>query len=77
MLMIDYIIDKESGEKITDKNQIVEIADNLTKRSYDKLFDSASKMNEAGVDASIKIACTDCSNEFESTVNLDPTSFFA
>ncbi len=75
--MIDYIIDKESGEKITDKNQIVEIADNLTKRSYDKLFDSASKMNEAGVDASIKIACTDCSNEFESTVNLDPTSFFA
>ena len=75
--MIDYIIDKESGEKITDKNQIVEIAEGLTKRSYDKLFESATKMNEAGVDTSMNITCTDCSNEFESTVNLDPTSFFA
>ena len=75
--MIEYIIDKESGEKITDANQIVEIADNLTKRSYDKLFDSAAKMNEAGIDTSMNVSCTDCSNEFESAVNLDPTSFFA
>ena len=75
--MIDYIIDKESGEKITDTNQIVDIAESLNKRSYDKLFESATKMNEAGVDTSMKVTCTDCENQFESTVNLDPTSFFA
>ena len=75
--MIDYIIDKVSGEKITDANQIVDIAESLTKRSYDKLFESATKMNEAGIDSSMKVVCVDCKNEFESTVNLDPTSFFA
>ena len=75
--MIEYVIDKNSGEKITDFNKISEIADNLTKRSYDKLFECAATMNEAGVDSTINVACTDCKHEFASTVNLDPTSFFA
>jgi len=75
--MIDYVVDKVSGEKITDKDQIREIADNMNKRSYDKLFDVSMKMNEAGVDTTMNVACQDCKNEFQTTVNLDPTSFFA
>jgi len=75
--MIDYIIDKVSGKKLTGLDEIKDITDNLNKRVYDKLFDAAAKMNEAGIDTTMKVACADCKNEFESTVNLDPTSFFA
>jgi len=75
--MVDYAVDKVNGEKIKDQDKLREIIDNMNKRSYDKLFDVSMKMNEAGIDPTMKVACTDCKNEFESTVNLDPTSFFA
>jgi hypothetical protein len=75
--MVDYIVDKDTGEKITDSDQIIDITDKLNKRAYDKLFESAAKMNEAGVDPTMNVSCVDCKHEFQSNVNLDPTSFFA
>lgn len=61
---------------VSNRLQIAEFVNNIRSDWSKKLSDKMKELNEYHLDKSISVHCTKCEHEWESTVEVDPSSFF-
>lgn len=62
---------------VTEKQFIIDFLKNCEKRTYESLRNYAIKMREASEIKPIRIKCVNCSHEYDQSLVLNPTDFFA
>lgn len=63
--------------EVSDKQEILDFIENTSKSWKEMIEKRVSEMNNHGIDKSIHIQCTNCSHEWDTQMEIDPTSFFA
>lgn len=69
-------ISTPSGEKVIDKNQIIEYLCNCSRETYAGIKDRIAKLNSDSVLKPLNVKCKHCSHEFESNLTFDHSRFF-
>jgi hypothetical protein len=64
------------GVTVTDAALIKDWISDLARNDYKLLEKVIMSTNEQGVNRNIKIKCSHCGNDYETTVDLNPTTFF-
>ena len=65
------------GVVVNDKAQIFEWANQMERPEFKKLEESLMQIGELGINKNITIQCANCDKTFTSTLDLNPTTFFA
>jgi hypothetical protein len=68
---------KTPTASVTDFNQIEEFLRNCTSKVYNEIRDNVIALRQQSEIRPLKIACTECANQFEQPVDLDIANFFA
>jgi hypothetical protein len=61
---------------VTDKKEILSFIKNIPKPWYEKIEERIQEMNQHGIDKKIHITCDSCQHEWDTHLEIDPTSFF-
>lgn len=64
------------GTTVTDTKIISEWINDLPRPDYKKLEAAIMATNQKGVNKSFKVICPQCNTEYESSIDLNPTTFF-
>lgn len=65
------------GVTVTDQNLIKEWIVDLSRPDYKKLEGAVMSTNTKGVKKDFSVVCSECGKEYESSIDLNPTTFFA
>ena len=65
------------GTVVKDKAMIEEWVKDLSKHEYSKLEGAIMNTNTKGVSKEFSVQCQKCSTVYKSTLDLNPTTFFA
>lgn len=66
----------QSKEIVTDKNHIAEFMRGISKNQADAIMSAINELNVIGIKNTASLTCESCNNEWEQTIDFDPTSFF-
>jgi hypothetical protein len=64
------------GIAVTDQADITDWIDDLSKPDFSKIEDAIMITSSIGVDKKFTVNCKNCNTDFESTLDLNPTTFF-
>jgi len=65
------------GTAVTDSNMIHEWVADLSQADFKMIEKSIMSLAEKGVKKTFKVQCSHCGNEYDSQLDLNPTTFFA
>lgn len=65
------------GVAVTDQQDIKDWINDLSKPDFAKIEDSIMITSTMGISKEFDVTCKNCSNEFKSSLDLNPTTFFA
>lgn len=65
------------GVAVTDNKDIRDWIADLSKPDFSKIEDSIMLTSAMGIDKEFSIVCKNCNTEFKSSLDLNPTTFFA
>ena len=65
------------GVTVTDQQDIKDWINDLSKPDFSKIEDSIMITSTMGISKEFDVTCKNCSNEFKSSLDLNPTTFFA
>jgi hypothetical protein len=65
------------GVAVTDVGQIEEWVRDMPRLEYAKLEKAIMSINEKGIQKKIPFTCADCGEQFDSDLDMNPTTFFA
>jgi len=65
------------GIAVTDQQNIKDWINDLSKPDFSKIEESIMLTSSMGVDKEFSVNCTNCNTEFKSSLDLNPTTFFA
>ena len=65
------------GTAVTDTSMIAEWINDLSKPEYSKLEQKIMDTNSKGVNKSFDVHCPECGSTYKTTLDLNPTTFFA
>jgi hypothetical protein len=65
------------GVVVNDHAQIFEWASQMERPEFKKLEESLMQVAELGINKNITVQCANCDKKFPSTIDLNPTTFFA
>ena len=65
------------GIAVTDQQDIKDWINDLSKPDFTKIEESIMLTSNIGISKEFDVACKNCSNEFKSSLDLNPTTFFA
>lgn len=65
------------GVAVTDANDIKDWINDLSKPDFAKIEEAIMKTSNMGIDKEFTISCKNCSTDFKSSLDLNPTTFFA
>jgi hypothetical protein len=61
---------------VSDKKEIKDFLKNISKAWYEMIDNRVKDMNNHGIDKKLHIVCDNCKHEWDSNMEIDPTSFF-
>ena len=65
------------GNHVSSKDHIKEWLRNIKKIEFDALNTKIEQLNESGTDIAYKAECQACSHKYDTSIAMDPVSFFA
>ena len=65
------------GNHVSSKDHIKEWLGNIKKIEFDALNTKIEQLNESGTDIAYKAECQACSHKYDTSIAMDPISFFA
>ena len=65
------------GVTVTDQQDIKDWINDLSKPDFTKIEDSIMITSNMGISKEFDVTCKNCSHEFKSSLDLNPTTFFA
>ena len=65
------------GNHVSSKDHIKEWLSNIKKVEFDALNTKIEQLNESGTDIDYKAECQACSHKYNTSIAMDPVSFFA
>lgn len=65
------------GLAVTDQQDIKDWINDLSKPDFAKIEESIMVTSSMGIDKEFSVTCKNCSTEFKSSLDLNPTTFFA
>lgn len=74
---IEYIEIIESGQRVTDSQDLIEWLMNITRDQAEKVINAVDMLNKCGPDKSLQMQCDSCQHQWQDGVAYDPISFFA
>jgi hypothetical protein len=65
------------GIAVTDQQDIKDWINDLSKPDFTKIEESIMVTSSMGIDKEFNVSCKNCSTEFKTSLDLNPTTFFA
>lgn len=69
------VVDESKGVNVTDKEFIREFAQNIDKKTADKISDTISEINKIGIKRSFLATCEKCAHQWENEIDFNPVNF--
>ena len=73
---VTKVVILETNEEVTDQSFIAEWLSSIGKIQADMIIEQVGKLNMIGINKTLQVMCEECNHQWESTLDLDPTSFF-
>ena len=73
---IDKIKIVQSGEEVSDREEISQFLSNISKDQADIIITAVNNLNATGVPKEIPVTCSNCAVQWTETLSFDPSSFF-
>jgi hypothetical protein len=68
--------DEEEDIEVTNNKYIAEWVRGISKMDADEIIDELNVINELGITRAVDTTCKECSNEYEATIEFNPSNFF-
>ena len=62
--------------EVTNNKHIAEWVRGISKNDADEIIDELNVINELGITRAVDTTCEECSNEYEATIEFNPSNFF-